>query len=264
MALNHVHAPHLVHSPARARSEIGTLVDLFPASADLLPASSIARQGVELLANAANSRRFLSVLMSMQSHLREASVPVLVTEPKDVTEVVAHDELSRSQRRWIGQLALELYFTQLFRSEVTVVDLWPTRFGVDGGGDAVWSPRPFYVRWDPRFREGLRDVYAGFFLDDRERFDLGVFELGLEGAAGALLGHLGPGNQRSVRFGSEKLQRTLAAMSEQRRADDARLHPNFVAFGLYLTALHELLGSLDMAFDVRAAFMRSYPGNRQR
>jgi hypothetical protein len=264
MATNHLQASHLAPGRARARGELNALIDLLPSSVDLISPRSIASQSLQLLSNAANGRRFVAVLMSMQSHLREAAVPVLVTEPKESAALVDHDELSRSQRRWVGQLALELYFTQLFRSEVTVLDLWPSRFGVDENGDAVWSPRPFYVRWEPRYREGIRDVYAGFFLEDRERFDRGVSELGLQGAAGALLGHLGPGNQRSVRFGAEKLRSTLSAMSGQREAHDPRLHRNFVAFGLYLTALHELLGSLDMAYDVRAAFMRSYPGNRQR
>jgi hypothetical protein len=67
-----------------------------------------------------------------------------------------------------------------------------------------------------------------------------------------------------VRFGSEALKETLAAMAEQRRSDDRALHPNFIAFGLYLVALHDLLEALDMSFDVRAAFMRSYPGSAQR
>ena len=39
------------------------------------------------------------------------------------------------------------------------------------------------------------------------------------------------------------------------------LHQNFVAFGLYLASLHELLASLDCTLDVRSAFMRSYRRN---
>ncbi|MGB5191871.1 MAG: hypothetical protein WBN70_02740 [Polyangiales bacterium] len=255
--------PRLSQSSKSARSEWASLFDMLPASVGLFSPGNMARQGIELLSNAANTRRFDSVLASAQSHLRDASVPVLINH-RDPPSLTSPDELSRSQRRWLGQLALELYFTQIFRSKVAVVDLWPSRFGVDEAGDAVWSPRPFYLRWDARFREGLRDVYAGFFLNDRVQFEHGVFELGLNGSADVLVQHFGEGNQRSVRFGAAELSKTLLGMSKQRHSNDQPLHPNFIAFGLYLVALHELLESLDMSFDVRAAFMRSYPGRSQR
>jgi hypothetical protein len=224
----------------------------------------LARQGIELLSNAANPRRFNLALMRTQTHLRDAAIPILIKHPREAVQLTSVDELSRSQRRWLGQLALELYFSQLFRSETAIVDLWPSRLGVDPSGDAVWSPRAFYLRWDSRFRDGLRDVYAGFFLDDRIRFEHGVFQLGLGDSAEVLTQHFGGGRQRSVRFGANALRQTLAAMGRQRHSTDQPLHPNFMAFGLYLTSLHDFLESLDMSFDVRAAFMRSYPGNDQR
>ena len=147
---------------------------------------------------------------------------------------------------------------------MTLVDLRPSRLGIDENGDAIWAPKPLYLRWDPRFREGIKDVYAGFFLDDHAQFEHGVFELGLAGSADVLTQHFGANNQRSVRFGAEALRQTLQAMAGARRPNDAPLHPNFMAFGLYLIALHDLLESLAMSFDVRAAFMRSYPGSVHR
>jgi len=263
MRAHPTHLPQVSEAASRAKGEWTSLVQMLPSGVQLLSPGSMARQGIELLSNAANSRRFVSVLTSAQSHLRDASVPVLINDG-DPPDAATIESLSRSQRRWLGQLALELYFTQIYRSEVTIVDLWPSRFGVDEAGDAVWSPRPFYLRWDPRFRDGLRDVYAGFFLDDRVRFEHGVFQLGLGGSADVLVKHFGEGNQRSVRFGVAALRQTLGAMSKQRGPGDRPLHPNFIAFGLYLTALHELLELLDMNFDVRAAFMRSYPARSQR
>lgn len=264
MAAHPAHATGFPNNLATAKSELASLIDMMPAGFELLSAGTIARQAVELVSNAANVRRFDSVLTSAQSHLREACIPILITEPRVKPPLSSTNELSRSQRRWLGQLALELYFTQLFRSDVTLFDLWPSRLGVDEAGDAVWSPRPLYLRWDRRFRRGLQDIYAGFFLESKKQFDTGVFELGIGNAASILVEHFGGDNQRSVRFGPERLRETLRAMSTRRSDDDKKLHPNFVAFGLYLTALHELLGSLDVRFDVRAAFMRSYPGNRQR
>ncbi|HSN82875.1 MAG TPA: hypothetical protein VLS88_09885 [Polyangiales bacterium] len=257
MATNHMHSPR-VHLPFfHPNTEWNSLLNMAPAAVDLVSPGKLAHQGLELLSNAANARRFESVMTGMQALLRDASVPVLIDESRGAPVLVQHDALSRPQRRWLGQVALELYFTQLFRSDTAILDLWPSHFGADGAGDAVWSPRPLYLRWDPTFRAGLQNVYAGFFLEKQERLDQGLRQLGLGRSAEPLLAHLGEGNQRSVRFGRAKLDSTLQAMASVRPPAHETLHRNFIAFGLCLMSLHELLGSLDLAFDVRAAFMRS-------
>ena len=254
-----------LHAPMRrlrSRNDMANLVELIPSGLDLVSRGNLARQTVTLAANAANTRRFATLLGRTQSRLREVSIPVLVQERR--RERVAHGDLSRSYRRWLGQVALEVYFEQLFRAEEAIIDLWPSRFGVDPAGDAVWSPRPFYLRWDPDFREDICDMYAGFFLGDKDRFDIGVLALGLSDSVGAMIEHLGSGTQRGVRFEGVRLRRTLTRVAATKKGDDRRLHPNFMAFGFYLMGLYELLESLDSAFDVRAAFMRTYPGNSQR
>jgi hypothetical protein len=167
--------------------------------------------------------------------------------------------LTRSKRRWFGQIALELYFTQLFQSDAAILDFWPSRLGVDLDGHAVWAPRPLYLSWDPAFLDGVRNVYAGFFLDDGERFRHGLAAVGLNSSPEILLGHLGDGNQRSVRFRRQMLDSTLRRTAGQLGADGIRLHSNFAAFGFGVAALYASLETLDRSFDVRSAFLRSYP-----
>lgn len=234
------------------------MIELIPPALGLIPPWSLARQGLELISNAAATRRFSSVLADAQIDLHAAGVPIIVKEHRSAPSISSHANLTRPQRRWLGQLALELYFAQLFRRESAILDLRPSRLGVDSSRDAVWCPRPLYLQWDPQFLQALRDVYAGFFLGDGERFRGGVSNLGLGSSGTTLLGHLGEGNQRSVRFSATNLRSTLREISVMRSAEDARLHGNFVAFGLYVASLHELLESLDLRFDVRSAFMRTY------
>jgi hypothetical protein len=259
MTTNQIHALRADLSPLTRSGEWSSLVKMTPAAFDLVPPIQAAHQGLELISNAAHTHRFQAAVTSMQAQLRDACVPVIVAEKNGAPELERPDRLSRPQRRWLGQVALELYFTQVLRSEVAIVDLWPSRFGMDAAGDALWSPRPLYVRWDAEFREGLRRVYAGFFLDQPEWLDAGLRQLGLGRSGGPLLQHFGEGNQRSVRFDRSELESTLRAMSVGRRPEDPPLHRNFIAFGLFVTSLHELLASLDLAFDVRSAFMRTYP-----
>lgn len=84
-----------------------SLFDMLPSSAALGSPSSIASQSFELLSNAANTRRFHSVLASAQSHRHDASVPGLINH-RNPPLPTNPDKMSGSQRRWLGQLALEL------------------------------------------------------------------------------------------------------------------------------------------------------------
>ena len=216
-------------------------LEMIPGSFKVIPPWTMVRQGFELMVNANQARRFSSVVTEAQSNLRAVGVPVIVKEHRGARPVLAASKLTRSKRRWLGQLALELYFAQLFRSDSAILDLRPSRFGVDADGDAVWSPRPLYVQWDPPFLKALRDLYAGFFLGDGERFDEGVRDLGLGSSGPQIFGHLGDGNQRSVHFSSANLRSTLQQISAQRSARDPHFHSNFVAFGIYVSTLHDLL-----------------------
>jgi hypothetical protein len=255
-----IHAPGREEALSRLGGEWGDLIEMAPASFDLMSLRGIATQGLQLISKAANPRRFDKVVADMQGRLRAASVPVLIEEHRTTAPLREPSSLTRPRRRWIGQLALEVYFAQLFGGDDAVLDLRPSSFGVDGSGDAVWRPRPIYVRWDPEFIEGIRNVYAGFFIDRAEQLDAGLLALGLGSSAGLLLGHLGDGNQRSVRFSSEQLRSLLRDIAEQRRSEAPKLHANFIPLGLLLAGLHELLEELELAFDVRSAFMRTYPG----
>ena len=242
---------------ARARIDWRSLTEVVPAGLELMPMTTIMRQAFELVGNAADAHGFVAASGVTQARLREARIPLQIRERSAEQGVLPPTELSQSQRRWLGQLALGLYFVQLFRSDTALVDLWPSRWGIDATGDAVWAPRPLYVRWDPVFLNAVRDVYSGYFGDDDPSFRSGLERLRLGAAGEVLLRHLGGGHQRSVRFRANDLQTTLREIVSHRPSHANGLHRNFVPFGLYLASLHELLASLDLAFDVRGAFMRA-------
>jgi hypothetical protein len=226
----------------------------------MFPARDIARQTLDLISNGTNSTRFMSVLVRAQADLRAARVPILVNQHRGYRKIIRPSDLTRPKRRWLGQLALELYFTQLFRSDSAILDLSPSRFGISDAGDAVWYPLPLYAQWDPHFLKGVRDMYAGFFLGDDERFRYGIKQLGLGSAGEQLLHHLGEDDQRCVRFCVATLQSTLRKISAARTDEDGALHRNFIPFGFYVASLHELLESQELAFDVRSAFIRAHRG----
>lgn len=256
-------APHAIGLfPSRSRSpdESGAFLQTMVSGLEPLAPSTGARLGLELLSNAASRKRYAMLLQDVQAKLRDGRVPVAISERKNNVDLIPPSDLSRPQRRWLGQVALELYFTQLFSLDQALLDLRPARFGIDLGGDAIWQPRPLYFRWEPRFLSGLRDVYAGFFLGQEARMQSGLADLGLSTDGHLFLRHLGDGNQRSVRFRSSDLQTTLHDMAVHHAMDRTALHQSFAAFSLYVASLYELLEHLERAFDVRTAFMRSCGG----
>jgi hypothetical protein len=262
MASTRIHAPRAPFTPLQHESRWGALANIAFPALELISFGSAARQGVELVSNGVHKARFVEQLGATQATLRASAVPVLVEESGSGASVVPPNDLKRRQRRWLGQLALELYFAQIFGSDTAIVDLSPSRLGVTSDGEAVWRPRPLYVRWDPSFLQGIRDVYAGFFLGDDARFTQGIAALELGSGGAALTRHFGDNSQRSVRFGFDELESTLRELTVARGPARGPLHPNFIAFGLYAASLHQLLESLDMAFDVRAAFNRIHRASK--
>lgn len=252
------HVAKIFRDAAKPKSEWRTLLDLVPPGLDLLTPRELLQQSLELGSNALNARGYGSALGTTRAALRGARVRVLLQEHRSNSRLVPSADLKRTQRRWLGQLVLQLYFTQLFHGDTALIDLWPSRLGIDTEGDAIWTPRPFYVRWDADFIGAVRDVYEGFFVDDQAQSRAGLRKLGLEAAGDLVLRHLGEGTQRGVRFSTAQLQSTLREISDLNLSRDGTLRRNFVAFGVYLLSLHELLESLDCSLDVRSAFMRSY------
>ena len=258
MSTNELHFGRVTRLPKPPRSEWKSILSLAPSALAMFRARDIAHQTLDLVSNGTDNTRFMSVLIRAQADLRAARVPILVKQHRAHRQLVLPSDLKRRKRRWLGQLALELYFMQLFRSDSAILDLSPSRLGVADTGDAVWYPLPLYAQWDPDFLQAVRDMYAGFFLGENQRLGDGLKKLGLGSAGERLLQHLGEDNQRCVRFSVTRLQSTLREISTARTNADGALHRNFIAFGIYATSLHELLESLDLVFDVRSAFMRSH------
>jgi len=110
----------------------------------------------------------------------------------------------------------------------------------------------------PEFLTGLRNLYAGFYLEDAPRFESGLSQLGLQDSSDALLRHLGSADQRSVRFETSAFHSSFHDTFLACRDRGVALHRNFLALGIYLVCLYGVLESLDLEFDVRRAFERAH------
>lgn len=112
------------------------------------------------------------------------------------------------------------------------------------------------MEWQPEFLDGVRNLYGGFYLDDEARFAHGLEQLNLQDSGEALRHHLGSGDQRSVRFETSAFHSSFHDTFVTCRERGVALHRNFLALGIYLVCLYDVLEVLDLEFDVRGAFER--------
>jgi hypothetical protein len=220
---------------------------------DAMPVGALMAHGRELAGNA-TGRSAEPVREGIEKRLEAAGIPVRI-EPNRSFEVPAP-----AVRRSLGQRAPEVYFAQLFDGEETLLDLRLAGWGPQSpDATPTWGPRALWIRWDAGFLAGVRDLYLGFYRDDDAAYTRVVKTLGLGDAGELLRKHFGEGDQRAVRFDSTVFQTTFHHVFVRCRDEGIELHRNFLALGVYLATLYDLLEGLDEAFDVRSAFERAHP-----
>ncbi len=228
-----------------------------PALFEVMPLRALLAQGKEFVSNGSDARRYARVRDAIASSLHARGLEVDLGPQDDGAESLSPLSLSEPLRRETGHRILEIYFAQIFAGRDTILDLRADSFSTSEGSTLRWGPKAFYVQWQPDFLTGLRDLYAGFYLDEERRFESGLHQLGLQDSGDALLSHLGSGDQRSVRFETSAFHTSFHDTFLACRDRGVALHRNFLALGIYLVCLYDVLESLDLEFDVRGAFERA-------
>jgi len=224
-----------------------------PTFFDVVPLRSLLSQGRELVANAADRRGRARVEAEVAEAIAARGLALRLS-PAPEEAAAAHATPTDATTR--GQRVLELYFAQLFGAEASLVDLRHGRFA-DAPDATLWSPGPYFLRWDRDFLAALRTLYEGFYGDDESAFDAGLAALDLASCKDLFAHHFGD-DPRAVRFDRAHFVATFHDVFERCRDQGVSLHRNFLPLGIYLASLHDHLGALGGGpFDVRSAFERA-------
>jgi hypothetical protein len=207
--------------------------------------------GQTLRRNAEDRAFFAAVCSTLDARLAAAGVAFRVRWV-DGTAVPRSAAWSRET----AAAALDLFFWQIFSGETWILDLRAGAFSSSDAAAITWSPRPLWWSPSPTFRDGTRELYAGFYTGDAARFDRALATLGLTAAKQPLQDHFGLGDQRAVRFELAAFQKTFAAVFEACRRAGTKIPPEFAVLGIMLLTLYENLEQHAQVFDVRAAFDR--------
>lgn len=225
-----------------------------PAFFDVMPARALFGMGRSLVRDYRDDAAREAAVKAREAALGAAGVgPELVREgPKPGRRV---GELSESERRALGQAALELYFHQLYDPDgPTLLNLGLERFGYRDA--PIWSPGPGHIRWPEPFRRALADVYRSFYVPGAESLETALGRLGLGPAAEVFREHFGTGDQRSVRFEVKSFIEAFHQVFLVCKKEKIRLDPAFLGLGIYLATLYETLEAVGVPLDVRAAYER--------
>lgn len=218
---------------------------LSPRFFDVVPMRTVLAQAKRLGGNYLDTKAFAAARAARAETLEAAQLAVRLVDVR-----------SGPPTPVAPSVVLELYFHQVLVGGTMLLDLRAESFA-DGPRAVEWAPRPAFVAFEPRFVEGLRALYFGFYLDDAARFSAGARALGLDAVEGALRAQFGTGDQTQVRFSLPEFQQRFQAVFDACKATGAQLHPDFIGLGIGLATLYDHLQQRGDTHDVRAAFLRA-------
>lgn len=163
----------------------------------------------------------------------------------------------------LGQVLLELYFRQIYNPAGIFLDLRPGTFFQKSEGAYIWTPNGLWIKWDESFRQGLLQIYEGYYGDNPDRLRAGLAQVGLTRADFSsekikevetmLLSHIG-GDTTSQKFEVSNFTRSFEQLFQFLLKNEIRLSGDFLYLGVYLAGLYLHLQKLGGAYDVRRAF----------
>jgi hypothetical protein len=162
-------------------------------------------------------------------------------------------------RRDAGDRLLGLYFTQWLNPHGVFIDLRASHFQVQA--EHLWfTPNGLWLQVQPRFREGLVELYRAFYSNDEPALDDALHRMGMLGPElgtkdtehlkGLLRAHFGL-EAGAQRFSIDRFKESFDALFDFFVDQGMTLHSDFVVLGFNLITLYTSLEALGEAHDVR-------------
>ena len=209
------------------------------------------------------SRKFLkkegySSLFNLQkSYLQSAQIHL-----EEKAELNLPEQLSKP----LGEQFLALYFSQLFSPHGIFLDLRANHFSLASDNTLLWHPPALWVRFDDTFREGLLDVYDGFYLQNDDLYYNGLVKAGLMSTDWSLedkekLGQLFKGQFGSsltteMRFTLEGFKSSMMLIADFLLEKKVKISKDFLYLGIYLVTLYSVLEKVEEPLAVRDVYLR--------
>jgi len=162
----------------------------------------------------------------------------------------------------LGQVALELYFRQLFQANLWNLDLAPERFYLTEQ-TLTWSPKPLFWKVDPHFAESIQKMYLGFYCSQMPLFEEGLNNIHLLPAKDVFLEYFGHEDQTQTCFELKKFQKAFDRIFGICLESQIQLPPDFLALGILMLTLYQNLESSGLTYNIKNIFKKFTPSEAQ-
>ncbi len=198
-----------------------------------------------------------------QSGLRSHLLNYLPNYIKLVEQRSETKEPSPNDNKAIGEAILFLYFRQLQMEEGLFLDLKKKQFQ-NNGNHILWNPEGPIHKFKDGFRQGLWQLYSGYYGGDQKLMKEGLVRVGLlrdssseemeKEVSELLFSHWGSGDQREVSFQLAHFRESFHNLFLYLRKHKITLSSDFMFLGINLITMYRSLEPLKESFDVRGIF----------
>lgn len=166
--------------------------------------------------------------------------------------------------KWVGEKLLTLYFTQLFTPQGLFLDLRLNHFK-NQNPIFQWIPSHLWTKFNEEFRQGLLNVYEGFYLEDDQLYyqgldKIGLLKPGLSEEDRKTLGDLfkaqfGNALNEEMQFDLEHLKDAIIKMSNWMLNKKVQISKDFLYLGIYLVTLYSSLEQTNARLPVKKIYL---------
>ncbi len=186
---------------------------------------------------------------------------------KDLPLCIRHELVNGPRlRTGDGATILALYFRQLFSPNGVFLDLRSAHFNHESDV-LLWNPGTLWTKFAEDFREGLVEVYDGFYLGKDDLYKNGLIKIGLldpswpsEDQAKIMdifRKHFGSAQTENVEFKLEHLRSGIIAMAQFLLEKKARIKKDFLYLGIYLVTMYGTLEETAESLPVKEIYLSS-------
>lgn len=181
-------------------------------------------------------------LLGLQRDALAAEDIVLTHEPLD--------QMNYTPDKKSAIRCLTLYFEQLYSPDGLFLDLRSHHF-IAKDEELWWHPSGLWTQFSEEFRQGLLNVYEGFYLEKEELYQRGLISIGLlnpdwsqedrQKLADLFKAQFGEARTSEMKFELDHLRDAIMKMTDFLMEKKVKITKDFLYLGIYLVTLYSHL-----------------------
>lgn len=166
---------------------------------------------------------------------------------------------------WISEKVLQLYFSQLFSPHGVFLDLRSQNFGIDAPY-LLWHPTGLWIKFSPKFQEGLIHIYDGFYQNDENLYRQGLVEIGImkedwpaqdKDELGQIFKtQFGSSQEGAIKFNLEDFKNSMLLVANFLIKKKVTISKDFLYLGIYLVTLYSFLEESGQKLEVKNEYLK--------